>query len=46
MRKAGQQLGLPSSPARMMNILEVEGREEATTWLALPHHKVGGHHSR
>jgi hypothetical protein len=26
MRKAGPQLGLPSSPARMMNILEAEGR--------------------
>jgi hypothetical protein len=26
MRKAGSQLGSPSSPARMMNILEAEGR--------------------
>jgi hypothetical protein len=26
MRKAGPQLGSPSSPARMMNILEAEGR--------------------
>jgi hypothetical protein len=26
MRKAGPQLGLPSTPARMMNILEAEGR--------------------
>jgi hypothetical protein len=26
MRKAGHQLGLPSSPAQMMNILEAEGR--------------------
>jgi hypothetical protein len=26
MRKARHQLGLPSSPARMMNILEAEGR--------------------
>jgi hypothetical protein len=26
MRKAGPQLGLPSPPARMMNILEAEGR--------------------
>jgi hypothetical protein len=45
MRKAGHQLGLPSSPARMMNILEAEGKGEATTRLALPHHKAGGHHS-
>jgi hypothetical protein len=26
MRKAGPQLGLPSPPTRMMNILEAEGR--------------------
>jgi hypothetical protein len=44
MRKAGPQLGSPSSPARMMNILEAEGKGEATTRLALPHHKAGGHH--
>jgi hypothetical protein len=44
MRKAGPQLGSPSSPARMMNILEAEGKGEATTQLALPHHKAGGHH--
>jgi hypothetical protein len=29
----------------MMNILEAEGREEATTRLALLHHKADGHHS-
>jgi hypothetical protein len=29
----------------MMNILEAEGRGEATARLALPHHKAGGHHS-
>jgi hypothetical protein len=28
----------------MMNILEAEGREEATAWLALPHHEAYGHH--
>jgi hypothetical protein len=28
MRKAKLPLGLPSSPARMMNILEAEGRGE------------------
>jgi hypothetical protein len=46
MRKAGPQLGSPSSPARMMNILEAEGRGEATTRLASLHHKAGGHPSR
>jgi hypothetical protein len=44
MRKAGPQLGSPSSPARMMNILEAEGKGEATARLALPHHKADGHH--
>jgi hypothetical protein len=44
MRKAGPQLGLPSPPAWMMNILEAEGRREATARLALLHHKVDGHH--
>jgi hypothetical protein len=44
MRKAGPQLGLPSSPAQMMNILEAEGKGEATARLTLPHHKAGGHH--
>jgi hypothetical protein len=38
------QLGSPSSPARMMNILEAEGRGEATTRLALPHHEAYDHH--
>jgi hypothetical protein len=37
------QLGAPSSPARMMNILEVEGGAEAAAWLASPHHKAGDH---
>jgi hypothetical protein len=44
MRKAEPQLGLPSSPARMMNILEAEGKGEATARLALSHHKADGHH--
>jgi hypothetical protein len=44
MRKAGPQLGSPSSPARMMNILEAEGKGEDTARLALPHHNAGGHH--
>jgi hypothetical protein len=37
------QLGAPSSPARMMNILEAEGRVEAAARLASPHHKAGDH---
>jgi hypothetical protein len=45
-RKAEPRLGSPSSPARMMNILEVEGRREAAARLASPHHKAGGHPSR
>jgi hypothetical protein len=44
MRRTRPQLGLPSSPARMMNILEAEGKGEATARLAPPHHKFGGHH--
>jgi hypothetical protein len=37
-------LGAPSSPARMMNILEAECRREATARLALPRHEACGHH--
>jgi hypothetical protein len=37
------QLGAPSSPARMMNILEAEGGAEAAARLASPHYKAGGH---
>jgi hypothetical protein len=43
-RGDGPRLGAPSSPARMMNILEAEGREEATARLALPRHEACGHH--
>jgi hypothetical protein len=43
-RGGGPQLGAPSSPARMMNILEAKGRGEATTRLALAHHEAYGHH--
>jgi hypothetical protein len=46
MRKAGPQLGSPSSPARMMNILEAEGRGEVAAQLASLHHKADGHPSR
>jgi hypothetical protein len=43
-RGGGTQLGAPSSPARMMNILEAEGKGEAMARLALPHHEAYGHH--
>jgi hypothetical protein len=43
MRKSGPQLGSPSAPARMMNILEAEGRGEAAARLASLHHKAGSH---
>jgi hypothetical protein len=43
-RGGGPRLGAPSSPARMMNILEAEGRGEATAWLTLPRHEACGHH--
>jgi hypothetical protein len=36
MRKAGPQLGSPSSPARMMNILEAEGKGGATARSLFP----------
>jgi hypothetical protein len=42
-RKAKLPLGLPSSPARMMNILEAEERGEAAAQLASLHHKAGSH---
>jgi hypothetical protein len=45
-RKAEPQLGSPSSPSRMMNILEAEGKGEATARFALPHHEAYGHHPR
>jgi hypothetical protein len=37
------QLGAPSSPAWMMNILEAEGGAEAVARLTSPHHKAGDH---
>jgi hypothetical protein len=36
-------IGAPSSPARMMNILEAEGGAEVASWLASPHHKASDH---
>jgi hypothetical protein len=32
-----------SAPARMMNILEAEGRTKIAAWLAPPHPETGGH---
>jgi hypothetical protein len=46
MRKAGPQPGSLSTPARLMNILEAEGRGEAAAWLASLHHKACGHPCR
>jgi hypothetical protein len=43
-RQAPTRLASPSSPARMMKILEAEGGAEAAAWLASPHHQTGGHH--
>jgi hypothetical protein len=37
-------LAPPSSPARVMKILEAEGGAEAAARLASPHHRTGGHH--
>jgi hypothetical protein len=45
MREAEPWLDAPSAPARMMNILEAEGRREAAARLASPHHEAGGHPS-
>jgi hypothetical protein len=44
-RGGGSQLGAPSSPAQMMNILEAKGRREAAARFASPHHKAGSHPS-
>jgi hypothetical protein len=46
MLRVGPQLGSPSTPARMMNILEAEGRGETAARLASLYHKAGGHPSR
>jgi hypothetical protein len=42
-REGRPQLASPSSPARMMKILEAEGGAEAAARLASPHHRTGGH---
>jgi hypothetical protein len=46
MQEAEPQLGSLSTPARLMNILEAEGRGEAAARLASLHHKTGGHPCR
>jgi hypothetical protein len=43
MREVELRLSSPSSPARMMKILEAEGGAEAAARLASPHHRTGGH---
>jgi hypothetical protein len=42
-REGRPRLAPPSSPARMMKILEAEGGAEAAAQLASPHHRTGGH---
>jgi hypothetical protein len=42
-REGRLRLASPSSPARMMKILEAEGGAEAAAWLASPHHRTSGH---
>jgi hypothetical protein len=42
-REGRPRLASPSSPARMMKILEAEGGAEAAARLASPHHQTGGH---
>jgi hypothetical protein len=42
-REGRPRLALPSSPARMMKILEADGGAEVATRLASPHHQAGGH---
>jgi hypothetical protein len=45
MRRIEPRLGSAPAPARMMNILEVEGKREAAARLSSPHHEAGGHPS-
>jgi hypothetical protein len=42
-REVELRLSSPSTLARMMKILEAKGGAEATSWLASPHHRTGGH---
>jgi hypothetical protein len=43
-RRGRPRLALPSSPTRMMKILEAEGGAEVAARLASPRHQTGGHH--
>jgi hypothetical protein len=43
-REGRPRLASPSTLARMMKILEAEGRAEAAARLASPHHQTDGHH--
>jgi hypothetical protein len=43
MWEAELRLASPSSPARMMKILEAEGGAEVAARLTSPHHQTGGH---
>jgi hypothetical protein len=43
-REVEPQLASLSAPARMMNILEVEGGTKITARFASPHPGAGGHH--
>jgi hypothetical protein len=42
-REVELRLSPASAPARMMNILEAEGRTKIVAWLAPPHLEAGGH---
>jgi hypothetical protein len=42
-REGRPRLASPSSPARMMKILEAEGEAEVAARLASSHHQTGGH---
>jgi hypothetical protein len=41
-REVELRLSSPSTPARMMKILEAEGGAEAVARLGSPHHQTGG----
>jgi hypothetical protein len=46
MREVELQLASLSAPARMMKILEAEGRAQVVARFASPHHRTGGHRLR
>jgi hypothetical protein len=43
-REVELRLSSPSTPARMMKILEAEGGAEVAALIASPHHQTSGHH--